>query len=504
MRRVSGTRQLTESTLATALAVAVLTGCATSHRVRGADKDGGSDAPLVLRLGDVDTQDDPNTTWVLEYFGNQVAKLSGGTLRVRLIYDAAGHERPDVEAQVARKVRDGGFDLGWIGAAAWDELGVTSFQAPHAPFLVTDDVLLDRVATGPLAGSMLSGLRHAGVRGLAVVPESLRNPVGLRRPLVSLGSFRGARLIVTPSRVTDAALRVLGATPVHRLGKADKDVIRRGQADGRLDSLVSYFGPDIVTANVSFFPTLHTLFANPASLRALTATERAALEQAAAGTLAHAVATRRSAQVAIDQFCSTGRSASATGGGRVVLASRAELAALVRATRPVYSELERDPRTRTLIGQIRALKRSLPPAPAIRVPRGCSVPPERGPTGSTAPQTTTRLDGTYRWLLTKAGAIRFGQNPDQAPVGNVSTMTLRAGKWLIGEGPDAPAGTYALTGNRIAFSWPTENSLLIFTFARDRDGTLHLTPAPSVERGDRFVWSSEPWRRIGPPVRDIP
>jgi TRAP-type C4-dicarboxylate transport system substrate-binding protein len=215
MGRVRGTTQLAASTLASALAVTVLTGCATSHRVRAADKAGGSDAPLVLRLGDVDTQDDPNTTPVLEYFGNQVARLSGGTLRVRVIYDAAGHERPDVEAQVARKVRDGGFDLGWIGAAAWDELGATSFQALHAPFLVTDDVLLDRVATGPLADNMLGGLRDAGVQGLAVIPESLRNPVGLRRPFVSFASFRGARLIVTPSRATDAALRAVGATPVH-------------------------------------------------------------------------------------------------------------------------------------------------------------------------------------------------------------------------------------------------------------------------------------------------
>jgi TRAP-type C4-dicarboxylate transport system substrate-binding protein len=498
MRRVRGTRRLAASTLASALAVAVLTGCTTSHRVRGADKAGGSDAPLVLRLGDVDTQDDPNTTWVLEYFGNQMAKLSGGTLRVRVIYDAAGHKRPDVEARIARKVRDGSFDLGWIGAAAWDELGVTSFQALHAPFLVTDDVLLDRVATGRLAVNMLSGLRPAGVRGLALIPESLRNPVGVRRPLVSLASFRGARLVVTPSRATDAALRALGATPVHALGKAQDLAI----ADGLLESLVAYLGPDIVTANVSFFPALHTLFANPASLRALTATERAALEQAARRTLAHVVARRRSAQAAIERFCSTGRSASATGGGRVVLASRAELAALVRETRPVYSELERDPRTKRLINQIRALKQSLPPAPAIRVPRGCSVPLERGPTGNTAPQTTTKLDGTYRWVLTKADAIRFGEPPDEAPVGGVGTMTLRDGKWQIGEGPDAPRGTYALTGNRIAFSWG--DSVLIFTFSRDRDGTLHLTPAPSVERGDRFVWSGEPWRRIGPPVRPIP
>jgi hypothetical protein len=81
-------------------------------------------------------------------------------------------------------------------------------------------------------------------------------------------------------------------------------------------------------------------------------------------------------------------------------------------------------------------------------------------------------------------------------------MTLRNGKWQIGEGSDGSAGTYKVTGNRIAFSWT--NAVLIFTFSRDRDGTLHLTPDRSVERGDRFVWSSEPWRRIGPPVRDIP
>jgi hypothetical protein len=48
------------------------------------------------------------------------------------------------------------------------------------------------------------------------------------------------------------------------------------------------------------------------------------------------------------------------------------------------------------------------------------------------------------------------------------------------------------------------NSVLAFTYSADPDGTLHLMPLPSVERGDRFVWSSQPWRRIGPPVREIP
>ena len=66
MIRVRGTRQLAASTLASALAVAALTGCAASHRVRGADKAGGSDAPLVLRLGDVDSEDYSITTRMLE------------------------------------------------------------------------------------------------------------------------------------------------------------------------------------------------------------------------------------------------------------------------------------------------------------------------------------------------------------------------------------------------------------------------------------------------------
>ena len=300
MGRRRGTRQLAASTLASTLAVAVLTGCATSLQARGADKAGGSDAPLVLRLGDVDSEDHSNTTQMLEYLRRAGREaLRRHVARPRHLRRRRSRAA-DVEAQVARKVRDGSFDLGWIGAAAWDELGVTSFQALHAPFLVTEDALLDRVATGPLAAQHAqrdsTARASAGWRSFRN-HYAIRSAFGVRWSPSAASAKPGGR---DPSRATDAALRALGATPVHRLGKARSGRDRRGQADGRLESLVGYFGPDVVTANVSIFPALHTLFANPASLRGLTDAERAALEQAAARTRAHAVAQRRSAQAAID------------------------------------------------------------------------------------------------------------------------------------------------------------------------------------------------------------
>ena len=62
---------------------------------------------------------------------------------------------------------------------------------------------------------MLAGLKRDDVVGLALVPELLRHPVGLERPLLSPADFAGARIVDFPSRASDSLLRALGATPVH-------------------------------------------------------------------------------------------------------------------------------------------------------------------------------------------------------------------------------------------------------------------------------------------------
>jgi TRAP-type C4-dicarboxylate transport system substrate-binding protein len=475
-----------------ALLAGALTGCGASG---SADKAGGSGAPTVLRLANSNGLQHADVPAV-RYFAAQVAKLSGGKLRIHVVYGAAGDEA-GAEARIARMVQAGKFDLGWIGARAWDELGVKSFQALQAPFLITDYTLLDRVADSPLAGKMLAGLNGDGLVGLALVPDLLRHPVGLRRPLVSPADFAGARMRFPPSKATAALLTALGAVPVEVSDGAPPT----GSGDGRLDgeelSFPKAFSGTIVTGNVTFFGKVITLFAGRRVYDRLSERQRTVLRKAAGNTLRQVRGHPPSESSLARAFCENY--------GRIVLASRRDLAALVRAARPVLAQLEADPQTKTYIKEIRKLKATVRADPPLVVPKGCSHSQRAGPAASGKPRSPSIVNGTYRWLLTEAAARAFGPpmtGPDNVyPV--VSTAILRDGKWTFTAG-DTDQGTYTVARNRIRFVWPRIGSVLTFTFTQDRDGTLHLTPVPPMDRGDQFVWASQRWRRIGPPIQTVP
>ena len=226
-----------------------------------ADKAGGSSTPVVLRLADSNNSDQPDTG-ALEYFAAQVAKRSGGTLRIRITYLAAGSATPHVEERTIAAVRAGRFDLGWIGARAWDEVGVKSFRALQAPFLITSKRLLDRVVTSPLAGEMLDSLETQNVVGVALVPDYLRHPVGMGRPLVSPADFVGARVRIQPSRVSAAVMKALGAIPVTISNAQIGYAIDQKRVDGQEVAMLSNPGGSVLAGNVVLFAKAMTLFAN--------------------------------------------------------------------------------------------------------------------------------------------------------------------------------------------------------------------------------------------------
>jgi len=472
------------TTLVAALIAALPAGCGLGG---GGDKAGGSRAPVVLRLAVAHAADDGDAA-VARFFASQVAELSGGSLRVRVVFNAAGQRVVDTEARVARMVGDRTFELGWIGAGAWDGLGVTSFQALQAPFLVTSYALLDRIATGPLAPRMLAGLQGHGVVGLALVPDRLRHPVGVWHPLASPGDFAGARVRVTPSRATEALMRALGATPVHVSGDEVDAAMARGEIDGTEHSLGGTWpGGHYLTANVTFFARAVTLFAGRRAYERLDGDQRAAIRRAAEQTVARVAAHPPPESSLVRRYCE---------GGRVVTASRDDLRTLTRAAQRVYAELERDAQTRALIAAIRELKATTS-VPPMAAPPDCA---QESPTAQGRGVSPSTLNGTYRWRLTKAGAIA-AEDPNDPDIGMVMTMTLRDGEWLLGGGA---TGTYTIVGNRIAFDWPQVATTLTFTFKRHANGDLDVKPVLPMDRGDRFQWAAGPWRRVGPPVRAIP
>jgi TRAP-type C4-dicarboxylate transport system substrate-binding protein len=480
----------------TLVALATTTASCASSRDSGAsDKAGGSRSPVVLRLGNSNNTDQPDTPSI-EHFAAEVAKLSKGSVRVRITFLSAGSTTPDVEARTIHMVQDGQFDLGWVGARAWDELGVKSFEALQAPFLVGSKSLLDRIVKSPMASQMLAGVRSQGVVGLALVPDNLRHPIGITHPLVSLGDFRNARVRIQPSRVTAALFRALGGRPVAISNAQIGYALAGGRLDGEELALLNSPGGAIATANVALFPKALTLFARSDVLARLRPSDRRAVLAAATNTVRFAISNNAADAAVVGSFCINRR--------RIVLASAADRAALERAARPVYRLLNANPTTRRYIATIRSWKGNTPSDPPLVLPQECRSPAHVPPNGGVL-RDPSLVNGTYRWVLTARDAHAWdptGPHPgDTFPM--IGAAVLRDGTWRFPHSSptaDDDRGTYTIRGNRIRFVWRRVATVLNFAFTRDHDGTLHLHPILPMDFGDQFVWAYRPWRRIGPPT----
>ena len=329
---------------AAVLTTLLLAGCGSG----AADKAGGPAAPVVLTLADSDNNDQPSTAAV-RHFAARVEQLSGGSLRVRVTFDAAGMDTPRVEQRTIGMVKGGRFDLGVVGARAWDELGFTSFRALQAPFLITSTRLLNHVLESPIAAEMLASLKEQDVVGLALVPDHLRRPVGFGHAFVSLSDFAQGRIRFLPSKTTAALLRTLGATPIEASNADVGQEVSDGRINGEEMTFFNSPGNSIVTGNIVFFGKALSFFANSGAFDGLSTKRQQYLRAAAAETTTYAAAHNPS-ELGFDR-CPDRR--------RVVLASAADVHAVERAAQPVSAQLEADPVTKRYIDRIAAIKATL-------------------------------------------------------------------------------------------------------------------------------------------------
>ena len=120
--------EMTKRVLASVVATALLGGSALGCSVDGesdGDKAGGSDAPEVLRLAAGGRRRTARRA-VCALLRRPCLTALGGSLRVRVAWDAAGQDSPGYERGIARLVRDGDYELGWMGARAWDRMGISA------------------------------------------------------------------------------------------------------------------------------------------------------------------------------------------------------------------------------------------------------------------------------------------------------------------------------------------------------------------------------------------
>jgi len=129
------------------------------------------------------------------------------------------------------------------------------------------------------------------------------------------------------------------------------------------------------------------------------------------------------------------------------------------------------------------------------------------PAATTGQPATTALDGTYRWTLTDDDALAHGTTNDQTPEAlalfpTLHTMTLADGRWTLAIRTDTGeaesyTGTYAVDEERLTFTWPMQDAVLTWGYTVGDAGAITLAPVGAADAGDTFVWTTQPWTKIG-------
>jgi len=460
---------------ATAVAALVV---ATAACGGGIDKAGGErrGKALVLTL----EQSDPLYSGRL--FAAAVARRSGGSIRID-VRPEWHRDRVDFERGIVEDVRARRSDLGVVGVRVWDTLGVTSYQALIAPFLVDNVELERRVLESPLADRMLAGVNRTGVVGIATLPGPPRRPFGYRRRLVRREDYTGARLGVYPGRVEEATLRTLGATTRQylSLGGASREgaIVNFWAIAGN----PGYQGKTLAS-NLVFWTRPETVVMNREAFEALAPAQQKMLRDAGRNAVGDRLA--EVVQLETNALRTTCERRLA----RLVTVPAADVAAIHAAVRPVYAQLERVARTRVLIAAIRKLRAA---SPVRRDSVRCPPPVERG---------ATQLEGKWRSRVTGDSLRAAGASEAEAATYEGSgTLELRDGRWTFRTDHTTVTGTYGVAGVALRLTMHTctanpcsPGSQTEYTWSVYRD-TLTLATRPGESAWPALI--AKPRTRVG-------
>jgi TRAP-type C4-dicarboxylate transport system substrate-binding protein len=333
----------------TAVGIAVVLGLMAAGCGGSVDKAGSpiGAKPLVLTLAAHDDDE------AYAAYAAAVKRLSGGSLRIRIALNwrvTGTRSEIEFERGIVNDVRRGKVPLGIVGVRVWDTLGIDSFQALVAPFLIQSLVTEGRALRSPLAARALASVRRVGVVGVALLPGRLRRPLGITRLLVGTADYRGARIAIRLGRVAEMTFAALGARP-----RSYIPVDFTGFDGAETDPLtITENGWDQgvrgLTVNVVFWPRAQTIVINRRTFDALSPEQRRVLLEAGRAAIAPELPQiRREQRLGMSVLCSDHRF-------RLATATPADAAALRREAQPVYDRIERNPLTKQWIAQIERVR----------------------------------------------------------------------------------------------------------------------------------------------------
>jgi TRAP-type C4-dicarboxylate transport system substrate-binding protein len=406
---------------------------AACHSQAGSVADKAGSSTVVLKLATIDEVNDNGQSFGPQAFVDELAKVSGGRLRIDVTRNYGGGE-PDAEVRLVEAIASGALDGGWPTTRAFANAGIKGLQAIEAPLTLTSYSAEKALVSSPIAGEILGHLKGTGVAGLGLSVGPLRRPFAGGRPLLAPEDWKGVRFRTSDSPIQDSTVNALGATPV-QLGFHWPEAVAAGSLGGGEFDIAQYAQngrtteAGMITANVVLWPKVFVLSLSQKRYDSLTDEQRRWVNTAAAA------ATQASIDATYDETTIARKLCDA--GARFVEASVDQVAAMKTALAPVVDGLANDAVEGPLLAKVQQLAadHSTPDVPDV--PESCRTPATEDVSAAAttnAPEVSTLPSGTYRVEITLDDVTAAGLTNNNGWTGTW-TLQVDAGQYQVSCAP---------------------------------------------------------------------
>ncbi|HZW21538.1 TRAP transporter substrate-binding protein [Noviherbaspirillum sp.] len=185
-----------------------------------------SQAPIVIKFSHVVAADTPKGK-AAERFKQLAEKATGGRVRV----DVHPNNQLYKDKEELEALQLGAVQMLAPSLAKFGPLGVREFEVFDLPYIFPSKEVLYRVTEGPVGQGLLKKLESKGITGLAFWDNGFK-VMSSNKPLRTPADFKGLKMRIQPSKVLDAQMRALGASPQALSFNEVYQALQSGVVDG--------------------------------------------------------------------------------------------------------------------------------------------------------------------------------------------------------------------------------------------------------------------------------
>jgi tripartite ATP-independent transporter DctP family solute receptor len=299
-----------------------------------------------FRAADIQDENYP-TVQALRYMDQLVAQRTGGAHRIRVFHSRQLGE----ESQTIEQTRVGAIDIDRINVGALGNVApVVNVLA--LPFLFRSIDHLYKVIDGRVGDDILGSLEPNGFVGLTYYDSGARSIYTVRKPVQKLADLAGMRIRIQQSDLMEKMVRALGATPVQLPFGQILTALSTNLVDGAENNWPSYITTNHYRIARYYTTTEHAmgpemLIMNRRAWQELSAEDQAIFREAARESSKYMRATWQSWE---------DRSRKQAEEAGVTIFDSVDRKPFEDMTRPLRNELRADPKLRSLIDRIEAVR----------------------------------------------------------------------------------------------------------------------------------------------------